>query len=76
MTLRLAAVVERMLPIRGHLVNGLKGDVQVRVYGNHAGCGSIEINGHSFPFTSRAEALRLLDEYLSSAMLRAAGPPQ
>jgi hypothetical protein len=76
MTLRPGSVVERMLPIRGHLLNGLKGDVQVRVYGNQAGCGSIEIHGHSFPFASRAEALRLLDEYLSSAMLRAAGPPQ
>jgi hypothetical protein len=74
MALRPASTVERMLPIRGHLVNGLKGDVQVRVYGNQAGCGSIEIDGHSFPFTSRAEALRLLDEYLASAMQRASGP--
>jgi hypothetical protein len=74
MTLRPASVVEKMLPIRGHLVNGLKGDVQVRVYGNQAGCGSIEIDGRSFPFTSRAEALRLLDEYLSAAMQRASGP--
>jgi hypothetical protein len=76
MALRPASAVEKMLPIRGHLVSGLKGDVQVRVYGNQAGCGSIEIDGQSFPFTSRAEALRLLDEYLATAMLRASGPTQ
>jgi hypothetical protein len=76
MMLRPSTAVEKMLPIRGHLVTGLKGDVQLRVYGNQAGCGSIEIDGQSFPFTSRAEALRLLDEYLSTAMQRAAGPTQ
>jgi hypothetical protein len=76
MELRPASAVEKMLPIKGHLVNGLKGGVQVRVYGNQVGCGSIEIDGYSFPFTSRAEALRLLDEYLVSAMQRAAAPTQ
>jgi hypothetical protein len=76
MTLRPSSVVEKMLPIRGHLISGLKQEVGVRIYGTPAGAGSLEIDGHSFRFTSRAEALRLLDEYLSSAMLRAAGPKQ
>jgi hypothetical protein len=63
-----------MEPIRGHLLHGLKGDVRVRVYGSPAGAGSIEIDGQTFQFSSRAHALKLLDEYLSSAIKRASEP--
>ena len=74
MTHRPGSAVEKMVPVRGHMENGLKGNVRLRVSGTTLGSGSIEIDGHSFPFTSRAEALRLLDEYLTSAMRRASEP--
>lgn len=72
MTLRLASAVEKMRPIRGHTLRGLKQDVTVRVYA--PGGGSLEVDGQSFAFTSRGEALAMLDEYLRCALERAAAP--
>jgi hypothetical protein len=77
MKVRPATAVDRMLPIRGHTASGLKQDVTVRVFaagdGAPTGWGCLDIDGHSFRFTSRNEALALLDEYLVAALARAAG---
>ncbi|HET8605959.1 MAG TPA: hypothetical protein VFL66_02910 [Gaiellaceae bacterium] len=76
MTLRPASAVEKMRPIRGHTLSGLKQAVTVRVYA--PGGGSIEIDGRQFAFASRGEALAMLDEYLRCALERAstdARPP-
>ena len=79
---RPATAVERMQPIRGHTASGLKQDLRVRVYApaphSPAGSGQIEIEGHTFRFSSLAEARALLDEYLTTAFERAAadGEPQ
>jgi hypothetical protein len=70
-----------MLPIQGHTARGLKQDVTLRVYapadGSAGGWGCIDIDGQSYRFGSRSEALALLDEYLNAALQRAsqgAGP--
>jgi hypothetical protein len=65
-----------MVPIRGHTASGLKQDLRVRVYApapdSPSGSGQLEIDGHTFRFSSLAEARRLVDEYLTSAFERAA----
>jgi hypothetical protein len=65
-----------MHPIRGHTASGLKQDLRVRVYApapdSPAGSGELVIEGHTFRFSSLAEARALLDEYLRSAFERAA----
>ena len=72
MTLRPASAVEKMRPIRGHTLSGLKQHVTVRTYAH--GGGSLEIDGASYAFSTRSEALAMLDEYLRRALERAASP--
>lgn len=69
MTLRPVSAVEKMRPIRGHALSGLKQHVTVRAYAE--GGGSLEIDGESYAFSTRAEALAMLDEYLRRALERA-----
>ena len=72
---RPASAVDRMSQVRGHTAVGLKQDVTVRVFapapGSPAGWGSLEIDGHLYPFESAAEAIAMLDEYLRRALERA-----
>ncbi|HSP74488.1 MAG TPA: hypothetical protein VLN26_19110 [Gaiellaceae bacterium] len=74
MTLRAASAVEKMHLIRGHTLSGLKQDVTLRVYA--PGGGSIEIDGQTYAFTTRTEALAMLDEYLRRALERASAHEQ
>jgi hypothetical protein len=74
MTLRPASAVEKMRPIRGHTLSGLKQDVTLRVYA--PGGGSIEIDGQTYAFATRTEALAMLDEYLRRAHERASAHEQ
>jgi hypothetical protein len=77
MALRPATAVEKMLPIRGHTASGLKQDLTVRVFapadGPESCWGCIDIGGQSFQFSSRSEAVAMLDEYLRRAFDRASG---
>jgi hypothetical protein len=81
MTTRPATAVGKMHPIRGHTASGLKQDLTVRVYApapeSPSGSGCVEIDGHTFRFSSLAEARAMLDEYLRDAFQRAAdgNPP-
>lgn len=76
---RPAAAVEKMRPIRGHTASGLKQTLTVRVYAPDAssprGSGSIEIDGVTYAFATREEAIDLFEEYLRRAFARAAGEP-
>jgi hypothetical protein len=68
--LRIEAAVDRMAPIRGHTLSGVRQDVTVRVYA--ADGVALEIDGLTFACAGREEALALLDEYLRLAEARAA----
>ena len=74
---RPAAAVDRMRPIRGHTASGLKQALTVRVYapgdGSPQGSGSVEIDGVTYSFSTREEAVGQLEEYLRLAFDRAAG---
>ena len=69
---RPAAAVDRMQPIRGHTARGLKQALTVRVFAPDGG-GTLEIDGRTYAFSTRAEALAMLDEYLRRAGERLQG---
>ncbi len=75
MTQRPVSAVDRMRPVRGHTAHGLKQDLTLRVYAPDGaspdGWGSLEIDGRTYTFDSRCEAIAMLDEYLRGALQRA-----